>query len=160
MNQTYKLKLNNAKSDGERIRLIIKDLAIHRISGRFVLKQDQFEHVGQIFENWKNEISKPVPENEGLETILQAVKEVTGIDLKTNMSQKTEVVNARFIYCSIASSQGYKLSEIGAKINRNHTAVINALAKTIEYYRQDVEFKELYQKIIMRFHKMLKTQKV
>jgi hypothetical protein len=52
------------------------------------------------------------------------------------------------------------LSSIGAKINRNYPAVINAVKKTIEYYRQDKEFKDLHQKIMMQLNNMLKIQAV
>jgi chromosomal replication initiation ATPase DnaA len=147
MNQIIKTKLNNAKSDGERISLIIKYLAIARVGGRSILKEHQFDQVGQIFENWKNEGAKPSPGNEGLETILQAVKDVTGIDLKTDLSNRRATSTAKFIYCYFARQRGHELRSIGYPIKRDHSTVVNAIIKTQQYKKTDPEFRRVFEAI-------------
>jgi len=79
--------------------------------------------------------------------ILQTIFEKTGIDLKTNLSQKREIVNVRFIYCKIAIDAGFILKETGEPIDRNHDSVLNAVRKFNDYYQTDPKFRELYEKI-------------
>jgi hypothetical protein len=87
-----------------------------------------------------------IPKNT-LDEILQKILELKGIDLKTNFSQKREIVNLRFIYCKMATDMGFTLEQIGGLINRNYVNVLQSVRKFNNYYETEQKFRELYHEI-------------
>ena len=85
-----------------------------------------------------------------IEKILETILRLKGIDLKTNFSQKKEIVNLRFIYCKIANDWGATLFKTGELINRKHDRVLNAVRKCENYYKNEYEFRKLYNEIKSR----------
>jgi len=92
-------------------------------------------------------INLKIEQPKTLDEILKTIFDKTGIDLKTNLSQKREIVNVRFIYCKIAIDHGFTLKETGIPIHRLHDRVLYACRKFNDYYQTDPEFRELYKKI-------------
>ena len=89
-------------------------------------------------------INTPEIEKPDIEKILKTILLLKGIDLKTNSSQKKEIVNLRFIYCKIANDWGATLFETGKLINRKHDRVLYGVNKFKDYYKTDLEFRKLY----------------
>jgi chromosomal replication initiation ATPase DnaA len=65
----------------------------------------------------------------------------------TNLSRKRQIADIRFIYCKIATDAGFSQVETGKPIHRDHSTVVNALAKFNDFYETDRKFRELYNKI-------------
>jgi chromosomal replication initiation ATPase DnaA len=82
-----------------------------------------------------------------VEDILQNIFIKTGIDLKTNLSRKPEIADIRFIYCKMARDTGVTLEKIGKPIHRDFSSVIYSLKKFDDYYKTNLKFRELYEKI-------------
>ena len=88
------------------------------------------------------------PEFQKLEDLIDIIIVKKGIDLKTNTSRESKVVNIRFIFCKIAKDMGIcALKEIGKIINRDHSTVCFAVKKFNDYFETDPEFRELYYEI-------------
>lgn len=103
------------------------------------------ELIQRAFSGYK--IEMPKRKKQTIESILQKVKMKTGINLKTNLSRKREIVNIRFIYCKISIDMGFTLKETGIPIKREHDRVLYACQKFNDYYQTDPEFRELYNEI-------------
>jgi len=109
---------------------------------------DNFDNavlIQRIFTRTK--IEMPKHNRQTIEGILETIYEKTGIDLKTNLCRKREIVNLRFIYCKIASENGYTQKEIGIPIHRPHDRVLYACRKFSDYYETDADFRRLYEEI-------------
>jgi Bacterial dnaA protein helix-turn-helix len=66
-----------------------------------------------------------------LTVMIKAVSVVTGVDVEAiqSKSRKAHVVKARHIFCYVCRRNIKKsLEEVGAKVNLNHSSVLNAIA--------------------------------
>lgn len=71
------------------------------------------------------------------------------IDSIKNFLRKREIADIRHMFCYIAYSLGYKLTQIGGYLNdRDHTTVINSIRKCEQFIKCDTAFSEKYQSII------------
>jgi len=92
-------------------------------------------------------ISKTITPENKLEKIIQQIIKIKGVDLRTNLSQKREIVDLRFIFCKIAEENKCSRKDTGLMINRDVVTILNSLNKFSNYYETDKEFKALYNKI-------------
>lgn len=100
--------------------------------------------------NKKPEITNTenVTQHQQIQKILSKIKEVTGIDLETDHSQKAKTINAKFIFCKIASDYGINQILIGRTIDRDHSTISHAFKKFKSYYETDLDFRETYLKCL------------
>ena len=96
----------------------------------------------------KNVEPEKKPDIPDIDAILQSIKDLTGIDLRTNQMRTRDMVNIRYIFCRIAKDSGYSLSEIAAPIGiKSHASIIHAIKKFNDFYETEKGFRELYHKI-------------
>lgn len=82
------------------------------------------------------------------EELLEMISKETGVTVEqiTQKSRKKEIVNARFIYCSILRNHfGYTLQRIGETLgSRDHTSIRHALIQ----YKNRVTTEESFRDIV------------
>lgn len=83
-----------------------------------------------------------------LESIIEKIKKITGINLLNNKSSVSQVVDARKIYCHIARKNGYIVRVIAEKIDFSKSNVIHLIGKCEDMIFTDLKFRNTYNKII------------
>lgn len=63
-------------------------------------------------------------------------------------SRNRYIVETRFMFCYIARSMKFTLSDIGRFLNRDHTTVMHALSTFNNLYQTDEMFREKYNNIV------------
>lgn len=84
------------------------------------------------------------------EEILQIISEECDVSLPEIISRcrKKEVVNARFIFCTVMKKHfKYSLTRIGNIVGRDHTTVIHAIREFNNRYENEDYFKSTVNKI-------------
>ena len=93
----------------------------------------------------------------GLERIMKVVCEEfdLDIDLITSKKRQREIVDARHIFCYLASKAygRFTLKQIGAIVNRDHASVLHAKRKVKDLMEYDREMNALVLKIIRKLGK-------
>lgn len=88
---------------------------------------------------------------ERLSYLADKMQEVSGIDVRINLSRDVQCVWPRYIFAFVARREGFLLREIGDVLHRNHSSVSIAekrVAKSFEipaFYRREIS---LYNKYI------------
>lgn len=90
--------------------------------------------------------------------LIKAIKEVTGVDLKTK-TRKYRFIEARMLYYKILRDNGFTLSEIGNTLNKNHATVLHSLNTFDTIISIDKDLKDKY-KMVKRLIEPEKINKV
>ena len=76
------------------------------------------------------------------------IKNELGVDLDNDYSRKSNVVDARNIFCDIAYDLNlFTFYEIGDSINRNHSTIIHACKRSRILKDVDSRYKEKFNKV-------------
>jgi hypothetical protein len=65
----------------------------------------------------------------------------------SSQKRKSNIVDARKMYCLLCSQFDFTLTQIGDPINRHHSSVIHLRKSGEDLMKYDVRFKELYGKV-------------
>ena len=89
----------------------------------------------------------------------ECFNDILGVDidfLRTN-SRETDYVYPRMIYARVCLKRGISLTQIGKRLNRNHSTISSYLKKYDDYYKYDLYFKKLADDIMKKYKQ--KTEK-
>jgi len=88
-----------------------------------------------------------------LKEIAHGILETTGINVINNHSRKSNVVDAKRVYCLLASQTLETWVVIGNYVNKSHSLVMHHKQKGLDYLETDKAFKKLYSECIKNIEK-------